>query len=138
MDSLAPVAPLGTSTLAIVLIAVGVVLLLFFIGGVLAVRARDRRQAGSYADHVAAADQALEQARAADRGWNRELMEAAAREGLQQARPGWSYRELHLVLVDDRPGVAEDRAHFVAMGDDGEARVILGRRGDRWAVERVE
>jgi len=138
MGLLTPVAPLAVSTLAIVLIAVAAVMLLCFIGGVLAVRTRDRRQAGSYAEHVAAADQALEQARASDRGWNRELMEAAAREALQEARPDWTYEELHLVLVDDRPGVAEDRAHFVATADDGEARIILGRRGDRWAAERVE
>jgi hypothetical protein len=138
MGSLAPVAPLAVSTFAIVLIAVGAVLLLFFIGGLLGVRARDRRQAGSYTEHVAAADQALEQARAADRGWNRELMEAAARAALAESRPGWSYEHLHLVLVDDRPGVAEDRAQFVAMGGDGEARIILERRGDSWAAERVE
>jgi hypothetical protein len=138
MGPLTPVAPLAVSTLAIVFIAIGGVMLLCFIGGLIAVRVRDRRQAGAYAEHVAAADQALEQARAADRGWNRELMEAAAREALQESRPGWAYRDLHLVLVDDRPGVDDDRAHFVATADDGEARIILGRHGDRWTAERVE
>jgi hypothetical protein len=42
------------------------------------------------------------------------------------------------VLVDDRPGVSEDRAHFMAVGADGAARVILAREGDRWIAERVE
>jgi hypothetical protein len=42
------------------------------------------------------------------------------------------------VLVDDRPGIEEDRAHFVAVGPDGRARVILAREGDRWIAERVE
>jgi hypothetical protein len=64
-------------------------------------------------------------------------MEDAARKAVAEARPGWSYDELHLVLVDDRPGVAEDRAHFMAVGDDGEARVLLARQGDDWIAERV-
>jgi hypothetical protein len=131
-------APIALSTLGVVLIVVGVVLVLFFIGGVLGVRARSRRQAGSYAEHVAAADQALEQARAVDRGWHRETMEEAARAAIGESRPGWSYDSLHLVLVDDRPGVEEDRAHFVAMAPDGEVRVILARQGDRWVAERVD
>jgi hypothetical protein len=65
-------------------------------------------------------------------------MEEAATEALAQARPGWGFDQLDLVLVDDRPGVEEDRAHFVASGDEGEARVILAREGDRWVAERVE
>jgi len=43
------------------------------------------------------------------------------------------------VLVDDRPGVEEDRAHMLAMGDDGEARVVLTRNQDgEWILDRVE
>ena len=67
------------SALAIVLIVLGVLLVLFFIGGLLAVRARARQQAPTFDEHVRAADEALEQARALDRGWHRETMEAAAR-----------------------------------------------------------
>jgi hypothetical protein len=126
------------SVLAIILIVVGVLAVLFFIGGVFAVRARSRRQAGTYAEHVAAADSMLEQARAADKGWHRETMETAARAAIAESRPGWEFGDLHLVLVDDRPGVSEDRAHFVAVGADGESRVILARQGDSWVAERVE
>ena len=126
------------STVAIVLIIIGVVLLLFFLGGALAVRARARRQAATFGDHVRQADEALEQARALDRGWHRETMEGVARTAIAEARPGWSYDDLHLVLVDDRPGVEEDRAHFMATGPDGEARVVMAREGDRWVSERVE
>jgi hypothetical protein len=129
---------IALSTLAIVLIALGAVVALALLLGVLGVVARDRRQASSWAEHVAAADSALEEARAADKGWHREVMEQAAREALEQSRPGWGYRDLHLVFVDDRPGVSEDRAHFMAVGDDGEARVILARQDDRWVAERVE
>jgi hypothetical protein len=126
------------SVLVIILIVVGALVILFFIGGILAVKARARRQAGTYAEHVAAADSMLEQARAADKGWHRETMEAAARAAIAESRPGWDFDDLHLVLVDDRPGVSEDRAHFVAVGADGESRVILARQGDRWVGERVE
>ena len=124
------------SVLGIVAIVVGVLVILFFIGGLLAVRARARREAGTFEEHVRQADEALEQARALDRGWDRETMESAARAAVADARPGWSY-DLHLVLVDDRPGKEEDRAHFVAMGPDDQVRVILARQGDNWVLERV-
>jgi hypothetical protein len=130
--------PIALSTLGIVLIVLAVLVGLFFIGGVLAVRTRDRRQAAAFAQHVAAADLALEQARAADRGWHRDTMEAAARAAIAESRPGWGYDDLHLVLVEDRPGIEDDRAHFVAVGRDGEARVTLARHDDRWVSERVE
>lgn len=130
--------PIALSTLGIVAIVVGALVVIFFIGGVIAVITRSRRQAGTYAEHVAAADSMLEQARAADKGWHRETMEEAARAAISESRPGWDYRDLHLVFVDDRPGVSEDRAHFVAVGADGEARVILARHDDRWVAERVE
>lgn len=132
------IAPIALSTLGIVLIAIGAVVLLALLLGFLGAAARDRRQAASWDEHVAAADAALEQARAADKGWHRDAMEQAARAALEQSRPSWQYDELHLVLVDDRPGVTEDRAHFMAVGADGEARVILARQKDRWVAERVE
>ena len=129
---------IALSTLGIILIVLAVLVVLFFIGGVLGARRRDRRQAGSYAEHVAEADAALQQARASDRGWHREAMEAVARDAIADSRRDWDYNDLHLVLVDDRPGTEEDRAQFVAVGADGEVRVVLAREGDRWVAERVE
>ena len=127
------------STLAIVLIVVGAVILVLLFLGLLGARARDRRQAGTWAQHVAEADSALEQARAADRGWDPVVMEAAARSAIGEARPGWAYDDVHLVLVDDRPGKDEDRAHYMAVGDSGdETRVVLARQGDHWSAERVD
>ena len=133
-----PLLPLALSTVGIVLIVLAAVLLLFFVGGLLAASARDRRQAGSYDAHVAAADEALEQARASDRGWDRGVMEEEARRALIERRPGFTFTDLHLVLVDDRPGKEEDRAHFLAVGGREEAKVVLARTGDTWAAERVE
>ena len=133
------IAPLAISTFAIVVIAVAAVLALFLALGFAGTRARDRHQAGSWEEAVRSADAALAQAAATDRGWHREAMESAARAALEEHRPGWSYEALHLVLVDDRPGIEEDRAEFVAVGDGGdEATVVLSRQGDRWSAERVD
>ncbi len=84
---------------------------------------------------MAAADQALEQARAEDRGWDRELMEEAARAALEAAHPGRSFERLDLVLVDDRPGVTEDRAHFEAWDGEESVRVVLSRGEAGWAAD---
>ena len=125
------------STLAIVLIVIAVLLVLLFIGGLVVERRRLNRP-GLDAD-IASADRALETARAADRGWDRDRLDEAARAALESERPGFSWESLQLVLVDDRPGVEEDRAHLVATGSEGSARVVLCRDADgRWSSERVE
>jgi hypothetical protein len=127
------------STLAIVLIVIGAVVLVSIVLGALGARARDRRLAVTWMRHVAEADAALEQARAEDKGWNREAMSIAARAALAESRPGWTFDELLLVLVEDRPGVEEDRAHFVAIhGNDEETRVVLARQDDRWVAESID
>ena len=117
-----------------VAIIIAAVLLLLFVGGYVATR----RRASDWSAHVAQADNHLEAARAADKGWDRELLLTTARGGLESQRSGWQYQDLHLVLVDDKPGVEEDKAHFVAVGADGEARVVLARdaSGD-WRVDSV-
>ncbi len=80
-----------------------------------------------------------QQAAASDRGWQRDVMETAARSALSESRPDWTYGDLHLILVDDQPGVEEDRAHFVAVAEGGdEARVVLSRQGDRWVADSID
>ena len=126
------------STLAIIVIAAVVVLVLVFIGGLAATRRRAAAGAADYERHVAAADRALEQARAGDKGWERGALEQAARSALAEEEPDYSFDDLFLVLVDDRPGIDEDRAHFTAVGADGEARVVLVRGEAGWGPETVE
>jgi hypothetical protein len=125
--------------LLILVIAAGVMFGLFFLGGVLGVRRRAHDQAGDLEAHIAEADRALEQARADDKGWDRQALEAAARDAVQQVRPGFSPERLDLVLVDDRPGVVEDKAHFVARAADEQVRVVLARTdAGGWTVERSD
>ena len=127
------------SALAIVLIVIAVIVLIALILGFLGTRARDRRQAGSWEGSVRAADAALAHAAASDRGWQRETMEQAARAALAELRPDWRARDLFLVLVDDKPGTDDDRAHFVAVTDGGdEARVVVARQGELWVTESVD
>ena len=126
------------SVVVIILIVVAVLVLGFFIGGLLYTARRYRHLGRDFYRHVAEADAALEAARAEDRGWDRENLEAAARQGLEAERPGWAYDDLHLVLVDDRPGVTEDRAEFVAVGPDGTVKVGLVRHEAGWQHDRVD
>jgi hypothetical protein len=133
------VVPLALSTLGLILIILAVIFAIALILGFLGARVRDRRLAGVFDRDVADADSALQQAAALDRGWNREAMTSTVRDALSEERPGWTYQDLHLILVDDRPGVEEDRAQFVAIGEDGEeARVVLAREGDVWRAESVD
>src|SRR5215212_5004311 len=76
------------STLALVLIAVGAVLLVLFLGGVLYTILRERRTRDLDAHRIAEADRALATARATDRGWDRAFLEQAAHAALAQERPG--------------------------------------------------
>lgn len=125
------------SVLQIILIVVGVVLVLLFVGGLVASRRRAEKNAPAYARHLAEADHALEQARAADRGWDRQVMEDVARAALARQHPDRTFENLNLVLVDDRPGVDQDRAHFEASDGGEQITVVLGRDESGWAAERV-
>jgi hypothetical protein len=117
--------------------AIGLLIVVFFIGGSIA--AGRRANAPELPDRVRAADRALEQARASDRGWDRDLLERAARAALDEHRPGEAWDLIELELVDDRPGMAEDAARLVATGPGGSARVVLARtEGGQWYAERVE
>jgi hypothetical protein len=125
------------SAFAIVLIVVAALLLILLLGGV--VGGRRRRDGAGFDQRITAADQALEQARAADRGWDRELLHEVARRALAEGRPGFEPATLDLVLVDDRPGVEEDRAHLLAAGPHETVRVVLARDASgAWGVERID
>jgi hypothetical protein len=125
------------SPIAIIAIVVGVLIVVFFVGGLIESRRRTRALAPDLHAKVAAADRALEAARAADRGWDPILLEEAARTALERERPDFRYDRLHLVLVIDRPGTDEDRAEMAAIGDAGVVRIGVLRRGGAWIAENV-
>jgi hypothetical protein len=124
--------------LAIAAVVLGVAVVGLFVGGYLARRRHDRRYAGTYARNLEEADSALETARAEDRGWDRQVLEQAARRALDDSRPGWEPERFEIVLVDDRPGVTEDRAHLVALTGDERVRIVLHRHeGGHWSAQVV-
>jgi hypothetical protein len=120
------------SLLAIIAIVFGVLIVVFFVGGLIVSRRRGRESEHDLREHIAAADQALEAARAADRGWDVVLLEEAARAALAREAPDFRYDTLNLVLVDDRPGTEQDRAEFLAAGNAGLVRVGVTRHRDHW------
>ena len=119
------------STVAIVLIAIGGLLLVLFLGGLIA-NARVRRAEGAdLRRQLREADRALAAARAEDRGWDRLALEAAAREAFA-AGGGGAIEELMLVRVVDRPGVEEDLAIFRVMCAGTPTEITLGRIEGAW------
>ncbi len=128
----------SVSTLLIVVLVGLAVIGILFVGGLLAAGRRDRALDPRFLQDVAAADRALEAARAGDRGWDRAALDAAARAALGAERPGHSFTELHLTLVDDRPGIDEDRAQVTAVSEAGETvRIALVREQAGWRHEHV-
>jgi hypothetical protein len=124
------------STIAVIAIVIGAVLVLLFVGGFVA--ARRRVSHDDLGEKIRAADRALEHARAGDRGWDRDRLSVTAGEAIRQQRPEFEWETLELILVDDRPGVTEDRCHLLAAGPRGSVRVILARReGGEWFAHEV-
>lgn len=122
------------STLAIVLIVLVALVVLLVVGGIIASgRRRQADEAGLRAE-LALANEALAQAHAQDKGWERVGLEQAARDAFAR-RSDAEIRELHLVQVVDRPGTEEDQAVFRVVTDRGAEHVHLHRRGDAWAGE---
>jgi hypothetical protein len=79
------------------------------------------------------AQRALSQAQALDRGWDRTVMDAAARQAAAQRLGDGAFSQLQLVQVIDKPGKDEDQAVYrVETADGEEHRITLGRSGDVW------
>jgi hypothetical protein len=120
------------STLEIVLIAAAALLVLLFIGGLIAAGRRADALEGELQTRLTAANQALAQAHAQDKGWKRATIEKAAREAFTKANKGVTIDALHLVQVVDRPGVDADEAVFHVKTGDETSVVKLDRAGGKW------
>jgi type II secretory pathway pseudopilin PulG len=119
------------SPVAIVLIVLAVVVLVLVVGGYIASERRDRADDEALQVELEAANRALAMARATDKGWERSLLEAAARDAFADRSPA-EVRELQLVQVVDKPGTEDDQAVFRVVTDHGEEYLHLDRHGDAW------
>src|SRR4051794_9372118 len=104
-----------------------VVLTVLLIGGIIARNQQLKRSRPAFERSLTQADHALAAASAADRGWDRKRLEAAARRAYSE-QYGGEPEAITLVEVIDKPGTEEDQAIFEAGG----RRVDLGRRGGDW------
>jgi uncharacterized Ntn-hydrolase superfamily protein len=108
-----------------------IVLAVLIVGGAIARRAQLKRTESAFHTALERANHDLALAAASDKGWDRETMEAAARE-VFRLEHGADPDSLDLVEVVDLPGVEEDEAVFHAVHGDHVHDVVLGRVGDTW------
>jgi hypothetical protein len=121
------------SALAVLILIVVVILVVLIVGGVIANARRTRAGEPELHERLSEADQALALAQAADRGWERSTMEAAARQAFAARSPA-EPRELLLLQVLDRPGTDDDEAVFRVVTDAGAEDVRLVRRAGDWVA----
>jgi hypothetical protein len=121
------------SALEIVVIVVVLLIALVVVGGIVASGRRQRADDPALRTELKAANEALALARATDRGWERSLLEEAARAAFSE-RSGAEVRELQLVQVVDKPGTEEDQAVFRVITDHGSEHLHLDRHGDTWVA----
>ena len=120
------------SVIAIIIVVFVLLVILLSVGGLIASRRRAERGQDDLLVAVREADQALALARASDRGWERAVLEAAAREAFAARSPA-EVRELLLMRVVDRPGTEEDQALFRVVTDAGSEEILCVRDADgRW------
>jgi hypothetical protein len=117
------------SVIAIIIIVVVLLLVLLIVGGLVANARRARGGEDQLLAALHEADRALALARAEDRGWHREAMEAAARTAFAARSPA-EVRELLLLQVVDRPGTEEDQALFRVVTDAGSEEILCVRDAD--------
>jgi hypothetical protein len=119
------------TALEIVVLVAVVVLAVLVIGGYVATGRRARADDAALRAELEAANRALALAHAQDKGWERSLLEEAARTAFADRSPA-EVRELQLVQVVDKPGTADDQAVFRVVTDHGAEYLHLDRHGDAW------
>ena len=123
-------------TWEIIILVVVAVIVLLAVGGAMARRRQLEQSQGRFDEHLAEVNRDLAAAHAEDRGWERSLLEDAARQAYASER-GSETGELELVQVIDRPGTDDDLAVF-RCGPDARERLTLGRRDGQWVLEALE
>lgn len=116
----------------ILLIVIAVVVLALGAGGYRATARRTQARDGKLREQLASAELELAHAHAADKGWDRATLEAAARAGALQRFGAVQVDALQLVQVIDKPGTDADQAIFRVQTPDGDHTLTLGRTGGVW------
>ena len=123
--------------LLIVLIVLGVLIVVFGIGGAIVVNRRMRAQAPGFDARLDDINRDLAAAHAEDNGWEPAALQAIARAHFAAARPGVAVSGVALVQVIDPPGTDDDRAIFRFTTADGDVPLELGRRAGEWVTQSV-
>lgn len=119
------------------LIIVIAVLLVLAVGGAIARAMQLRRTEGAFRERLEQANHDLAEAAAADRGWDRANLEAAARR-ICAEQHGSEPSELLLVEVLDRPGTDQDQAIFQIDTEGRREHLTLGRQDGEWVLETLD
>lgn len=116
-----------------VMIGLSAVFLLTLSGAFAAVL-KARSESSAVLGHLREVNRHLAEARAADEGWDRDSLYAAAREAAkQQGLADSASLGLMLVEVDDQPGTDADKAVFTADDRGQEVEIVLVRQGNAWS-----
>jgi hypothetical protein len=121
-------------------IVLGVFVLLVVVlaaGGIIARRRQLESSTDRFERHLAQVNEELAAAHAADRGWARENLEAAARAAYAAQRDGTEPERLMLVQIVDPPGTENDKAVFRVDAGGRDEHLTLGRSGDDWVFEQL-
>jgi len=121
------------NALEVIVIVVVVLVALLVIGGFVASGRRARADDAALRQELEAANRALAMAHAEDKGWERSLLEEAARAAFAERSPA-EVSELQLVQVVDKPGTDDDQAVFRVVTERGAEYLHLDRRGDAWVA----
>jgi hypothetical protein len=110
------------------------VLVVLAVGGMVARALLQRRTEAAFREQLHQANRDLAEAAAEDRGWDREVLESAARRIFAEQR-GHEPSEMLLVEVVDKPGTEEDIAVFRCETEGAREVLRLGRDGGEWRLE---
>jgi hypothetical protein len=120
------------SLLEIILIVLALAILVLGTGGYIAMTRRTQARDHKLLEQLATAERELAQARATHKGWDRAILEAAARRAAEERFGAGTVQDLKLVQVIDKPGTDADQAVFHVATADGEHAITLGRTGGVW------
>lgn len=119
------------STLGVIAIVFGVLVVALAVGGAIATRRRAPSDSEFHA-HLDDVNRQLAMAHAQDKGWDPAIVASAARAAFAEKHPGVEIESLTLAAVLDKPGTDQDEAVYSVRAGGDEHRLTLGRRAGEW------